>query len=113
MQKSSNTSKLILIGVFVVALVVAVIVATSGGEDSPEPFDPNSIFKVTDITRPNTTEVDVTWSTVAGKRYELLTSASPGGPFTAVGTIVTANGSTSTQRVASSAPAFYRVRIVP
>ncbi len=41
----SNQSKLILIGVFVVGLVVAVILATGGGEDSPEAFDPDSISK--------------------------------------------------------------------
>lgn len=41
----SNQSKLILIAVFVVGLVVAVIVATGGGDDSPEPFDPDSISK--------------------------------------------------------------------
>lgn len=45
MQSSSNTSKLILIGVFVVGLVVAVILATSGGDDAPEAFDPDSISK--------------------------------------------------------------------
>jgi peptidylprolyl isomerase len=41
----SNRNKLILIGVFVVGLVVAVILATSGGEESSEPFDPDSISK--------------------------------------------------------------------
>ncbi len=45
MQSSSNKSKLILIGVFLVALVVAVILATTGGDDAPEAFDPTSISK--------------------------------------------------------------------
>ena len=45
MQSSSNKNKLILIGVFLVALVVAVVLATTGGEDTPEAFDPNSISK--------------------------------------------------------------------
>ena len=45
MQSSSNTSKLILIGVFLVGLVVAVILATTGGDDAPEAFDPTSISK--------------------------------------------------------------------
>lgn len=37
--------RLIIIGVFLVGLVVAVIVATSGGDASPEAFDPDSISK--------------------------------------------------------------------
>ncbi len=45
MQSQSNNTKLILIGVFIVGLVVAALLATSGGDDSPEAFDPDSISK--------------------------------------------------------------------
>ena len=54
--------RLIIIGVFLVGLVVAVIVATGGGDDSGEAFDPDSISKpeveVPDGPPPKELEID-------------------------------------------------------
>jgi hypothetical protein len=72
------------------------------------PFDPNSIFHVTDVT-----STSVTWSTVPGKKYQLESSNTPNGTYNVVGPQINAVGSSYSENVTVTSPAFYRVRIVP
>ena len=72
------------------------------------PFDPNSIFRVTNVTT-----TSVTWSTVPGKKYQLDTSSAPNGTYNPVGSQVTALGNSFSETVSVTPPAFYRARIVP
>ncbi len=72
------------------------------------PFDPNSAFRVTNVT-----STSVTWSTVPGKKYQLETSGAPNGTYGPVGPQVTALESSFSETVSVAPPAFYRARIVP
>jgi hypothetical protein len=80
------------------------------------PIDPASVFAVTKIDTSGS-DVEVIWTSVPGKIYQLQRAAAPGGagPWTNVGTTVTAVGPTSTQSdigAAYDAGYFYRV-IIP
>jgi hypothetical protein len=87
---------------------------TNAAEDvaGTNPLDANSVFRVTNIARPNATTVSVTWSSVSGKIYQLESAPTPDGTYTSVGNQVTANGSTSNESVTAITPAFYRVLVV-
>jgi hypothetical protein len=87
----------------------------NGAEDvaGTNPFDPNSIFRVTNITRPDSNNVSVTWSSVSGKKYQLETASTPGGTYGPIGGQVMASGATASENVPASAPAFYHVLVVP
>lgn len=88
----------------------------NAGEDlaGTNPFDANSLFRVTAVAR-GQGGTTVTWSSVAGRRYQLESASSPTGTYSAVGTVQTASGSvTSVVDTNATGPAiFYRVRIVP
>ena len=88
---------------------------TNSAEDvaGTNPFDPNSYFHVTAITRPSPTTVSVTWTSVAGKKYMLQSASAPGGSYADSGSLVTANSLISSQTIGAASSAFYRVRIVP
>ncbi len=77
------------------------------------PFDPKSIFKVMNITRPDANTVSVTWSSVSGKHYQLESAPAPNGTYVSIGNQITANGSTTNESVTATTPAFYHVRVVP
>ena len=77
------------------------------------PLSSNSVLRVTNMTRPSPTSVSVTWSSVTGKTYQLESAPAPGGTYVSIGVPVTATGSTSSVTVTTSAPAFYRVRLLP
>ena len=83
---------------------------TNAQEDvaGTNPFDPNSIFRVTTVT-----STSVTWSTVPGRKYQLETASTPNGSYGSVGSLITANGNSFSETVTVTPPAFYRVRIVP
>jgi Bacterial TSP3 repeat len=83
---------------------------TNAAEDTAgtNPLDPNSVFRVTSVT-----STSVTWSSVQGKKYHLDMATAAGGPYSPVGSDVVATGPTSMETISASAPAFYRVRIVP
>jgi hypothetical protein len=82
---------------------------TNAAEDTAgtNPFDPKSVFRVTAVT-----PTSVSWSSVPGKKYHLDMATSAGGTYSPVGVDIVAAGSTSMETVSSSAPAFYRVRVV-
>ncbi|MBA3961668.1 MAG: hypothetical protein H0X40_07190 [Chthoniobacterales bacterium] len=86
---------------------------TNSAEDmaATNPFSSNSILRVTDITRTSTT-VSVTWSSVAGKVYQLESSSTVSGTYLSIGSPMTASGSSTSESVANATPAFYRVRVV-
>ena len=90
---------------------------TNAQEDAAgtNPFDPNSVFRVTNIARPDSSHVTVTWSSVSGKVYVLQSASAPGGTYTDVtGSQLTASGATTSETIAASGPpAFYRVRLGP
>jgi acetyl esterase/lipase len=65
------------------------------------------------ITRPNSTTVSITWSSVPGKIYQLESAPTPHGTYTPIGNRITASDATSTESVTATTPAFYLVRVVP
>jgi len=104
----------------------AISFLTSGGDEDGDgetnaeedtaatnPFDAGSVFRVTNITRPDANTVSVTWSTVVGKMYQLEGSTAPAGSYGPVGSQITAGSTTFTQNVSTSTPQFYRVRVLP
>ncbi len=88
---------------------------SNGDEDvsGTNPFSSASILRVTGITRPTPTTLTVTWSSVAGKSYQLETAPAPGGAYTSVGPVVTATTTASSETITATTPAFYRVRVAP
>ena len=91
---------------------------SNGNEDQyagTNPLDPNSILRVSSITRPDATQVSVTWKSVAGKTYQLQTASAPGPSenYSNIGSPQVATGPSTNYSVAGSAPAFYRVRVLP
>ncbi len=77
------------------------------------PFSSNSILRVTDISIPSPGSLSVTWSSVTGKTYQLESAPSPDGSYLSVGSPMTATGPSTSETFSSSAPAFYRVRVIP
>ena len=80
------------------------------------PLDPTSVFHVQSVTRSaSSNAVQITWSSVAGKRYEV--DFSPDlitGTYTAISSTITATGSTTSfSHQPTTAAGFYRVKIVP
>ncbi|MDQ6860872.1 MAG: hypothetical protein M3032_06925 [Verrucomicrobiota bacterium] len=75
------------------------------------PLDPTSVFRVANIAR-SSNNVSVTWSSVPGKQYQLESASSVFGTYTAVGPVVTANSSTTSETVSATSKTFYHVRLV-
>jgi hypothetical protein len=89
---------------------------TNGAEDTAgtNPLSAASFFRVINVTRPDTTHVSVTWSSVSGKKYELESASTPGGPYDPVpNSVISATTTTTAETVSANAPAFYRVKVVP
>ncbi len=83
---------------------------TNAAEDiaGTNPLDPNSVFRITNVTN-----TSVTWSSVSGKTYQLTGATPPSSSYTAVGSPITATASTTTENVTLTAGTFYRVQISP
>jgi hypothetical protein len=77
------------------------------------PFDANSVFKILTETLPDPNHVSVTWATVPGKKYQLLSTSSLTQSFTMAAPVRTATGSTFIETVSASAPVYFRVVLVP
>ena len=80
------------------------------------PLDPTSAFRITTIVTAGA-DIQVSWSSVSSKTYQLQSSSSPTatGTWNNVGNPVTASSATSTQTdtgAAAGPPTFYRV-IIP
>lgn len=80
-----------------------------------DPSDARSNFTVSNcsLTGDNFT---FTWPSVPGKTYQIESSATPSGPWTGVGTSITANGPTTTASrpiPPGSARHFFRVGVAP
>ncbi len=83
-----------------------------------DPTNPNSAFKITQIVTVGT-DVQVSWSTVSGKTYQLQSCPSPDSDcsWTSVGSQTAGTGSIVTQTDSGAAtnvpPLFFRVQLVP
>ena len=77
------------------------------------PLSSNSLLRITAVVRATSTTLSVTWDSIAGKGYQLESAPTPGGSYTSVGSPLTATGSSTSETVAASASAFYRVRVLP
>ena len=77
------------------------------------PLSSSSILHVTSIVRTPPTSLSVTWSSVAGKAYQLETASLPNGTYISVGPVVNATNTSTNETISASTPAFYRVRVVP
>ncbi len=86
---------------------------TNAEEDAAgtNPFDPTSVFRITEVTRGGGGLV-ISWSSVSGRKYQVEGAASLKGTFTSIGPVITASGPTLTSTV-SAGPAFFRVKLVP
>ncbi len=88
---------------------------TNSAEDvaGTNPFSSTSLLRITAVVRTTPTTLSVTWDSVSGKTYQLETATAPGGSYTSVGSPMTATTSSTSETVAASTPAFYRVRVLP
>jgi hypothetical protein len=88
---------------------------TAENSAGTNPFDTGSAFKVLEVAKPTAGTFTVTWTSVAGKKYQVEASASPTSGYTDIGPQHTGTGSpmTYTENPAGGAPRFYRVRLVP
>ncbi len=88
---------------------------TNASEDTAgtNPFSSASILRVTGIVRTPPTSLSVTWSSVAGKTYQLETAPVPNGTYVSIGPAVTASSTSSSETIIAGTPSFYRVRVVP
>lgn len=81
------------------------------------PLDPASTFRIVSVTRPNSTSAQLTWSSVAGVKYEVLASSDLASAFTVISgpAPITASSPTTVWLDGASGPGarFYKVRIVP
>jgi glycosidase len=84
-----------------------------------DPTDPNSAFRITNISIVNNTDIQVTWTTAANKTNQLQSGSDPGttSVWNNVGGITLGTGSPVSQTdpgAATNSPLlFYRVRLVP
>lgn len=75
--------------------------------------NPNSVFRVL-RTSTNLGTVQITWSSVAGKNYEVLSSSEPNGPFSiSTNTASAGNGETSASIPVNESSRFFRIRVLP
>jgi type VI secretion system Hcp family effector len=75
------------------------------------PNDANSVLRVTDIGL-GTGQVNLTWTSVAGKTYTIYSADKIDGPYTPVLTVPSAgDGQTSTNLTGSAANQFYKVGV--
>lgn len=88
---------------------------TNAAEDvaATNPFASNSVLRITGIERPSPTTLAVTWSSVAGKTYQLEGATALGGSYLEVGSPMTASGASTSETFTTGTPAFYRVRVLP
>ncbi|HZJ16404.1 MAG TPA: hypothetical protein VFD27_15220, partial [Chthoniobacteraceae bacterium] len=81
------------------------------------PFADASTLKVIDIQRPGASQIALTWSSVAGKQYEVLAASSVDGTYSVISgaqPIPSAGANTSfTDTSASGTAKYYKVRVVP
>ena len=91
---------------------------TNAAEDlaGTNPLDATSVFRVQSVVRSSSSgAVQVTWSSVAGKKYQVTFSPDlVTGTFSPVSSTITATAATTTYSVQpSTTKGFYRVEIVP
>jgi hypothetical protein len=101
------------------------VIASTGDEDGDgmtnaqedvagtNPFDPTSVFRVTNITRPSLSTVTLTWSSVSGKKYQVEMASAPNGTYNPVGSQIVASGPSTSETVNGSGSGFYHAKIVP
>ena len=81
------------------------------------PLDSASLFKIVQTTRLSASSVQLTWSSVPGKQYEVLAATNLAQTFVNISgaTPIPAAGATTTytDTGATGAAKFYKVRIVP
>jgi hypothetical protein len=80
------------------------------------PLDGNDHLRVTRVIKPG--GIDVTWTSVAGRKYQVLSAATVYGTYTAISGIITAGpGETTKSYTHTPAPGevrrFYKVVLVP
>jgi hypothetical protein len=79
-------------------------------------FDPNSVFVIVSIQRLNATTVRLTWSSVAGRDYEVLASPDLFAPYVKISgpSPIAASGVTTAydDTTAPGAENFYKVRVL-
>ncbi len=76
------------------------------------PLSPNSTLRITAVQKPGATTYGLTWQSVAGLTYRILSAPAPGGPYTHIQTVPSAgNVTTSTTIVAPGPPLFLRVAV--
>ena len=80
-----------------------------------DPTNPNSVLKMTGVSRTNSTAT-VRWQAVVGKKYQLNYRTNlKAGSWTNSGSVFTANSTNSqtTDAVGTNALRFYRVQVLP
>jgi hypothetical protein len=81
------------------------------------PFADASVFKIIDVQRPAVSQIALTWSSVAGKQYEVLAATSADGTYNVISgaqPISSAGAMTSfTDTSASGTAKYYKIRVVP
>ena len=89
----------------------------NAAEDSAgsNPIDATSIFKITAVSRVDASSVQVTFTSAAGIRYIIESSANLNSGFSALSGTITASGATTTytDTNAGGARKFYRVKVAP
>lgn len=76
------------------------------------PLSPNSTLRITAVQKPGATTYGLTWQSVAGLTYRILSAPAPGGPYTQVLSVPSAgDGTTSATLVAPGPPLFLRVAV--
>ena len=77
-----------------------------------DPRLPNSVLRITAVQKPGATTYGLTWKSVKGLSYRVLSATAPGGPYTAIKVVPSAgDGTTSTTVVGPVPPLFLRVTV--
>ncbi len=76
------------------------------------PLSPNSTLRITAVQKSGVSLYGLTWTSVKGLTYRILSAPAPGGPYTHIQTVPSAgDGTTSTTIVAPVPPLFLRVAV--
>jgi hypothetical protein len=80
-----------------------------------DPYNPNSFFRITDLVNGN--PVELTWSSVPNKTYQILATTNFSYPMALIpGAVVPADPSNTVTRWFDSAPdatnRFYRIQVL-
>ena len=80
-----------------------------------DPLLPASVFRVLTLKRRGSDSVEISWSSVPGRDYQVLAAENPSDSYTPRGGLIRATAETAAfqDTLSGTAPRFYKVQVLP